>query len=94
MRATMIDSHPRLPRQTGMSDYRGEEATRNQSGSAKYSMTHGSPDWHPRLLRRRGIEARPHSQEMHDRLDETTEEREAGYSRCLCFSEFGGGRMT
>ena len=40
MRATMIDSHPRLLRLTGMSDYRGEESqysiTVHQTGIQDY----------------------------------------------------------
>ena len=60
-------------RQTGRSDYQGEES--------QYSTT----DWHPRLRRRRGIKARPHSEEMHDRLgaSKTTEERDVGYSNII-----------
>ena len=60
MCATTIDSHPRLPRQTGMSDYRGEES--------QYSMTvhqTGIQDY----AGGEGLRPRPHSEEMHDRLD-------------------------
>ena len=69
MRATMTDSHPRLPRQTGVS----------QTTDERKPVHHDcSPDWHPRLHRRRGIEARPHSEEMHDRLDGIRNDRGDG----------------
>ena len=68
--------HDRLPSETTETDWHVRPSRRGKP------VQHDcSPDWHPRLHRRRGIEARPHSGRcMIDWMaSETTEEREAGY---------------